>query len=108
MDKTLGRIAFEAWLNVPVSDEWWHERAEHARQQWEYVAAAVAAEVRKERGWRPIEEAPGDEALLVGAWNEYAQWCIDWPQLKPWAIDKGYTHYLPQPQPDPPPQEPKP
>lgn len=54
--------------------------------------------------WRPIAEAPRSIELLVGGWEEDGYWDTDMLQ-KHTAIDCGYTHYLPQP--DPPPQEPK-
>lgn len=99
MDKTLGRIAFEIWMYGPVRDEHWNEKPGYLREQWESIAAAVAAEVRKEWGWRPIAEAPDDRALLVGGWDELGVWCRQWPMSRAGAIDVGYTHYLPQPDP---------
>jgi hypothetical protein len=58
MDKTLGRIAFEVWMDGPVRDEYWDEKPGYVRKHWESIAAAVAAEVRRDMGWRPIAEAP--------------------------------------------------
>jgi hypothetical protein len=105
MDKKLGRIAFEVWMDGSVRDEYWDEKPGYVRKHWESIAAAVAAEVRREMGWRPIAEAPEDMALFVGGWDGASEWCRDWPKSKGGATDEGYTHYLPQP--EPPPQEPK-
>ena len=105
MGKTLGRVAFEIWMDGAVTDELWNEKPGYLSQHWESIAAAVAAEVRREMGWRPIAEAPEGRALFVGAWHELGVWCRQCPMSRAGAIDVGYTHYLPQP--EPPPQEQK-
>jgi hypothetical protein len=104
MDKKLGQTAYCAYWGVRHWEKW-DELTADRQQHWENAAAAVAAEVRKQLGWRPIAEAPDDKCLFVGAWDEDGDWCRDWPRSKDGASDEGYTHYLPQP--DPPPKEPK-
>ncbi len=106
MPKTLGQIAFEAedqyWsqglkYHVPPRFE---DLTEDARQVYERVAAAVAAQVRRDMRWRPIAEAPADEWLMAGKWHDTrAVWCREWQVFKDEAIMSNYTHYLPQPEP---------
>jgi hypothetical protein len=104
MDKTLGQTAYKAYWGVRPWERW-DDLTKYRKHHWENTAAAVAAEVRRQMGWRPIAEATEDRALFVGGFDGAGEWCRDWPKSKAVATEEGYTHYLPQP--DPPPKEPK-
>jgi hypothetical protein len=101
--KTLGQIAYEA------EDQYWSQGLKHyvppsfedlteaTRESYEYAANAVAAEVRKQMGWRPIEEAPEGKNLVVGGSAD--GYCYTDILQKDKAINRSYTHYLRHPEP---------
>jgi hypothetical protein len=57
MDKTLGQTAYYAYWGVNLWERW-DELTKDWQQHWATAAAAVAAEVLRQIGWRPIAEAP--------------------------------------------------
>lgn len=59
----------------------------------------AAAELIRAGGWRPIAEAPkGQILVLVGRWHRgWWQWKETW--FAGQAMEDGYTHYLPEPEP---------
>ncbi len=99
MDKTLGRIAFMAFDPREDDELVWRILSHKERTYWYTAAAAVAAEVRKEWNWIPLEEAPEEVRLYVGMYvlNE---WCTA-TTFRGYAVANGFTHYLPQPEPPP-------
>lgn len=63
---------------------------------------AVVRAIRAELGWQPIAEAPDTRQLHVGRYanNRWSEWRIDaLDGAKSVAIEFGYTHYLPDPEP---------
>jgi hypothetical protein len=64
MDKTLGRVAFEVWMDGPVRDEYWDEKPGYVRKHWESIAAAVALEAVERM------EAERDHWKSIGAEEE--------------------------------------
>lgn len=80
--------------------EWLDADIQAAKFRMELVEIGLlraAAELIRAAGWRPIAEAPSSKSLLVGGW-EGDYWDTDMIP-KHTALDCGYTHYLPEPEP---------
>lgn len=84
-DKNKLRIALEA------CDELSKENAELTHEN------NRLKEELADKDWRPISEASSEEWLLVGKWVGRI-WHRN-STLKKYAIDNGYTHYFPLPEP---------
>lgn len=50
-----------------------------------------------DKDWRPISEAKSGEWLLIGKCVD-GVWCRN-TSVKSWALENGYTHYFPAPDP---------
>lgn len=79
----------------------WEQEGREHRAAWHAAVAAVLAEV----GWQSLHHGlDRDTGLTCGMWEELPngkhRWYVNPQQMCPgFAIQRGYTHYLPEPEP---------